>query len=189
MHSFLLPILWHVPKNGVNTCPPVSEWNILLLRNYFPIIIISFKRLPQKRFMPLYCKRLVNPESRLLRWGHPINTSVFPLPFFFFITSRTPSSLFKNSSAPPPLKLSAPSPITRDSSRLCKWLPSPRSPRYANLNPLSAPLLYLSICDYSWFSPFSAIISRPLEIRSSSLCPSNLAWSAWVLWAIQIQPI
>ena len=114
-YSFLSPILWHVPKNGVNTCLPVSEWHIFSLRNYFSIIIISFKRLPRKCSMTLWCKRLINPESQFFRWGHLINMSAhfIPLPSPHFLAPRPFLSLLKNSSVPPPSKSSAYSPITR----------------------------------------------------------------------------
>ena len=35
------PIDWHVPKNGVNTCPPVSEWNIFHSEIIFQLQLFS----------------------------------------------------------------------------------------------------------------------------------------------------
>ena len=116
-HSFLSPIPYTCQKMVSTYAPKFRSEILLLLRNYFSIIIISFKRLPRKRSMPLWCKRLINPKSPFFRWGQLINMSAhfIPLPSPQFLAPRPFLSLLKNSPVPLPSKSSASSPITRGS--------------------------------------------------------------------------
>ena len=112
----------HAPSFGVKY--PFAP-KLFLNHNYFLQMVTP---------KALHTVATINLESRLLKWGHLINTSVHPSPFPSpqLLALEPSSSPFKNSSVPPPPNPSASSPSTRNFPQVCKWLPSPRSPRYNN---------------------------------------------------------
>ena len=127
----------------------------------------------------LHAVATINPASRLLRWGHLINMSVYPFPLSSpqLFAFRLFPSLFKNSSAPPPPNSGASTPTTKGFPKVLRMASISEIPQVQQLLFSLALPFQSAACDCSGFFSFSAIISRPLGIRSSFLCLSNLAWS------------
>ena len=84
----------------------------------------------------LHAIATINPASRLLRWGHLINTSGYPpLPLLCNLSHLGHLSLYLRTHLRRHLRTPAYLPRTPEASpKFCKWLPSPRSPRYNNLS-------------------------------------------------------
>ena len=116
--------------------PPSFGVKYFLLRYYLSIIIISFKRLPRKHFIPFLVFGASGSSIRNLYPGgnHFINTSAYSFPLFFTASAPEPfPPLLKNSSAPPlPDLRPYPSQAPKAPPRFCRWLPSLRSPRYSD---------------------------------------------------------
>ena len=123
----------------------------------------------------LHAIATINPASRLLRWGHLINTSGYllqPLTLWPF-----PPPL-KNSSAPPSSNPGESSPNTQGSSQGLQMASISEIPQVSQHFYPPASLFWSATYGCSWFSLLLLSFPRPLGVRFSSLCPNNLAWFA-----------
>jgi len=160
--------------------PPVSEWNIFLLRNFLLITIISFKRLPRKRSM-LFLVSSANGiliRNLLRKGGSPhkyVSILLFP-PLYGLCTQTISPSAQELICSAAFGSSTASSSSTESSSKIPPMASISEIPQVQRLTfPLRC---HFSLRFTIVLDSFSAIISRPLGTQPSSLCPSNPAWFA-----------